>query len=90
MIGEWKFLEGFMRLEILLQPSLENAAYHRSIRPFAVSPFPALFSAEPGAPLKVCPDMTRLCCVIDTHLPTIPRCTMPCTSLFVSNMPAGL
>ena len=52
-----------MRLEIWLQSSLENAAYHRPIRPFAVSPSPALFSAEPSAPLKVCPDMTRLCCV---------------------------
>ena len=79
-----------MRLEIWLQSSLENAAYHRPIRPFAVSPSPALFSAEPSAPLKVCPDMTRLCCVIDTHLPTIPHCTTPRSALFVSNMPGGL
>lgn len=58
--------------------------------PFAMSPLPALFSAETTAPLQLCPDMTRLCCVIDTHLLTIPRRTRPCSSLFVSNRPGAL
>lgn len=72
---KWKFLEGLMRLEILLQHSLEHSL--PQIRPpFVMNPFPFAFLSG-SAPLQLCPDMTRLCCVIDTHLPTIPRRTGP-------------
>ena len=90
LIGEWKFLEGFMRLEILLQPSLEHATYLRYIIPFVLNHLSLFVLCEAqciphGSAQTLLTSTVSPMCLIDSS--TVSHYTMSCNYLFVSALP---